>query len=293
MRPESEWVSYYLRTLLNVEQASEHTIQAYAQDLRQLAEFAGPYGQLESRDLRRWGAALLAGGLSPRTVARKIAVVRSFYRFAQRQGFREDNPAQRLLAPRFRPALPRTLTMDEAHDLMEQARLRPGPLGLRNWALLEILYGSGLRSQEAVSLNLPDIDMDTSFVHVTGKGGKQRIVPFGSKAQDALAQYFRGGRPALARQGTQAVFLNYRGTRLTTRSVRRIIKVVLARGAIQRNVSPHWLRHSFATHMLMNGADLRVIQELLGHSMLRTTQLYTLVSQEHIASVYQHAHPRA
>ncbi|MCY0909069.1 MAG: recombinase XerC [Sulfobacillus thermosulfidooxidans] len=290
---ESEGIAYYLRYLQNVEHAAVNTIEAYRRDLRQLVEAAGPYETLSSQDLRRWAASLLAQGLAPRSVARKVAVVRGFYRFAQRHGLRADNPAQRLLAPRFRPSLPRTLTMDEAHDLIEQAPKRPGPLGLRDWALLELLYGAGLRSQEAVSLNQHDVDLVANVVHVQGKGGKQRVVPFGTKAHDALYQYVEHGRPRLARSSVQALFVNYQGGRLTTRSVRRIIKSVLAKAAIQRNVSPHWLRHSFATHMLMNGADLRVIQELLGHSTLRTTQLYTLVSQEHIATVYQHAHPRA
>jgi site-specific recombinase XerD len=293
MKPVEQWVGYYLRSLQNVEQASVHTLRAYEQDLAQLNQFAGPLGAINTKDLRRWTVYLLEQGRSPRSVARKMAVARSFFRFAQRQGWRADNPAQRLLSPRFRPALPRTLTMDEAHEVMESAHAGHGALGIRNWALLEILYGAGLRSQEAVSLNMEDIDLGTCFVHVHGKGGKERIVPFGAKAKEALVAYFRQARPTLVQRASHAVFVNYRGSRLSTRSVRRIVKVVVAHSAIQRNMSPHWLRHSFATHMLMNGADLRVIQELLGHSLLRTTQLYTLVSQEHIAKVYQHAHPRA
>ncbi len=293
MKPVDAWVPYYLSSLQNVAQASDHTIRAYAQDLAQLRQFCGPWDGIDSKSLRRWMVHLLEQGSSPRSVARKMAVARSFFRFAHREGWRSDNPAWRLLSPRFRPALPRTLTVDEAHDMMESARAGQGALGARNWALLEILYGAGLRSQEAVSLNMEDVDLQTCFVHVRGKGGKERIVPFGAKAHDALEAYFLNARPSLVRTGSRAVFVNYRGGRLSTRSVRRIVKVVVATAAIQRNMSPHWLRHSFATHMLMNGADLRVIQELLGHSLLRTTQLYTLVSQEHIATVYQHAHPRA
>ncbi len=293
MKPASEWVEYYLSTLLHVEQASRNTTRAYAHDLKQLEEFAGPYDVMTSKDIRRWSALLMKQGLSPRTVARKLAVVRSFYRFVYKQRWRADNPASRLLAPRFRPLLPRTLTMDEAHDLMESANKTSKRLGLRNWALLEIMYGAGLRSEEAVSLDLRDVDMATCFVRVRGKGGKERVVPFGRKAQAALEGYIVHLRSRLVSRQTEALFLNYRGTRLSTRSVRRIVKIVLVRAALKRNVSPHWLRHSFATHMLMNGADLRVIQELLGHSLLRTTQLYTLVSQEHIARVYQNSHPRA
>ena len=293
MKPANEWAEYFINTLLNVEQASLNTTRAYAQDLKQLQAFAGSFDAITSKEIREWSASLMRQGLSPRTVARKLAVVRSFYRFAQRQWWRSDNPAGRLLAPRFRPLLPRTLTMDEAHDLVESAQQTSGRLGLRNWALLEMLYGAGLRSQEAVSLNLGDVDMTTCFVRVQGKGGKERVVPFGRKAREALDNYMLNLRPNLVRSRTNALFVNYRGTRLTTRSVRRIVKIVLVRAALQRNVSPHWLRHSFATHMLMNGADLRVIQELLGHSLLRTTQLYTLISQEHIAQVYQNSHPRA
>ncbi|SMC07355.1 integrase/recombinase XerC [Sulfobacillus thermosulfidooxidans DSM 9293] len=293
MKPVNEWVEYYIKTLILVEQASEHTARAYAQDLHQLEKFVGALDQVGTKDIRAWISSLMKQGLAPRTVARKLAVIRSFYRFVKRQGWRTDNPANRLLTPRFRPLLPRTLTMDEAHDLIESAKNMPGPLGLRNWALMEILYGAGLRSQEAVSLNIADVDLTSRFVRVKGKGGKERVVPFGTKASQALDAYLLRGRKALVRTRTTALFVNYRGGRLTTRSVRRIVKNVLAKAAIQRNVSPHWLRHSFATHMLMNGADLRVIQELLGHSLLRTTQLYTLVSQEHIAKVYQNAHPRA
>lgn len=293
MRPANEWGQYYLDTLSHVEQASPHTTRAYAHDLKQLELYAGSYDVITAKDIRQWSGSLMKQGLSPRTVSRKLAVVRSFYRFVRKQRWRADNPASRILAPRFRPALPRVLTMDEAHDLMESAKKTSKTLGLRNWALLELLYGAGLRSQEAVSLNIEDIDMATSFAQVRGKGGKERVVPFGHKAREALEDYMIHLRPQLVLPRAQALFVNYRGTRLSTRSVRRIVKLVLVRSALKRNVSPHWLRHSFATHMLMQGADLRVIQELLGHSLLRTTQLYTLVSQEHIAQVYQNSHPRA
>ncbi len=293
MKPTSEWVEHYLRTLVYVEQASPHTARAYSQDLRQFEAFAGALDKVTSRDIRSWISELMKSGLSPRTAARKLAVIRSFFRFVRYQSWRSDNPASRILTPRFRPLLPRVLTMDEAHDFMESARHLSGKLGLRNWALLELLYGAGLRSQEAVSLNNNDVVMPARFVRVKGKGGKEREVPFGRKAGEALERYLSELRPHLASPRTAALFVNYRGTRLTTRSVRRVVKSVLARSAIQRQVSPHWLRHSFATHMLANGADLRVIQELLGHSLLRTTQLYTLVSQEHITKVYLNAHPRA
>lgn len=274
-------------------EVSEHTRRAYESDLRQFFEMVGKAEEITTKDIRRYLVALSQAGVSPRSIARKLAVVRSFYRYLERQGLVAENPARRVLAPRFRRGLPRALTVDEMRQFIEAAMRERGPLGLRNWALIELMYGGGLRSQETVDLNLSDINRRTGMVAVKGKGGKPRLVPIGRKALEALDAYLTGGRPQLARTGEAALFVNARGTRLTTRSVRRIIKATLVKSALRRNISPHWLRHSYATHMLMGGADLRTVQELLGHSSLSTTQLYTYVSQEQLSRIYHETHPRA
>lgn len=248
---------------------------------------------VDAKGLRHYSRTLGERGLAARSVARKLSVVRSFYRYLESEGIRADNPARRLLAPRYRRSLPRVLTIDEMAEYIESATRQKGPLGLRNRALLEVMYGAGVRSDEAVRLNLENLSLSEGLVKVLGKGAKERIVPVGKVAIEALSHYFSQGRPHLQRRTTSAVFLNARGGRLTTRSVRRVVKATLAYSAIRRNISPHWLRHSYATHLLMNGADLRVVQELLGHVSLRTTQIYTYVSQEQLARIYAQAHPRA
>jgi site-specific recombinase XerD len=226
-------------------------------------------------------------------MARKLSVVRSFYRYLEHEHLRVDNPARRILSPKFRARLPRVLTIDEIMAMMEAAYLERGPLGVRNLSLVETMYGAGLRSQEVVDMNLPDIFWDTGMIKVTGKGRKERKVPLGRYGLTALRRYLTESRPLLVKTATDALFLNRRGGRLTTRSVRRIVKITMLRSAVSRNISPHWLRHSYATHLLMNGADLRIVQELLGHASLRTTQIYTHISQDQLIRVYQAAHPRA
>ncbi len=273
--------------------ASPHTISAYRSDLGQWLAVDPDLAAWDSRRLRKYVMARAAGANTARTVARKVAALRSFYRFLEREGVVDPNPARRIAGPRFRRALPRVLTIDEASALIEAAMKQAGPRGLRNWALLEVLYGGGLRASEVVGLNLGDVDWSARFLKVRGKGKKERWVPFGSKADEALSTYLGAGRPALAGLDESAVFVNHRGGRLNVRSVGRIVKSVLAASAIGRNISPHWLRHSFATHLLMNGADLRIVQDLLGHESLHTTQIYTHISQDHLTRVYQRAHPRA
>lgn len=281
----------YMRGLRN---ASVHTIVAYRRDLEDAQSQMGDLVHAGSADVRRYLRTVSQErNVSARTLARKLSVLRSFYRFCQAQGVRDDNPARRLLLPKYRPALPRVLTMDEMGHVLEAAVAGRGALGLRNWALLEVMYGGGLRSQETVSLDFKDIDWQSGLLKVRGKGKKDRIVPMGRWGMAALGRYRDEGYPHLMRRTTPAVFLNYRGGRLTTRSVRRIVKATLVKAAVTRRVSPHWFRHSYATHMLMNGADLRVVQELLGHESLRTTQIYTYVSQEYLSRVYSQAHPRA
>ncbi len=294
--PKSEHpeVAAYLRHLDAVEEVSANTLKAYATDLAQFVEFVNrDLASADAKAVRRYVAHLGAAGISPRSAARKLAVIRSLYRYLEREGRIAANPAKRVLAPRFRRGLPRVLTVDEMRQFIEAAMREQGPLGVRNWALIELMYGGGLRSQEAVDLDLGGVDYAQGMVRVTGKGRKQRIVPVGRYALAALDRYVKEGRPQLASSREKALFVNARGGRLTTRSVRRIVKATLLKSALHRNISPHWLRHSYATHLLMGGADLRVVQELLGHESLRTTQIYTYVSQEQLGRIYQNAHPRA
>lgn len=287
------WVEAYLRHLDVVDEVSNHTLAAYKSDLAQFLGFAGQVSAVDTKLVRRYMAHLGTQGIAPRSVARKLSVIRSFYRYLERENAVTVNPAKRVLAPRFRRGLPRVLTVDEMRQFIEAAMKDKGPLGLRNWTLIELMYGGGLRSQEAVDLNVKDVDRQAGMVHALGKGKKDRIVPVGRYALQALEQYLDHGRPKLVGLSEKALFVNARGGRLTTRSVRRIIKATLMKSALHRNISPHWLRHSYATHLLMGGADLRVVQELLGHESLRTTQIYTHVSQEQLGRVYQNTHPRA
>ncbi len=286
------WLERYVIELAG-RGASPHTIAAYRSDLSQWLAVDPDLAAWDGKRLRHYVMERSAGPNTARTVARKVAAIRSFYRFLERAGEIDLNPTRRMVSPRFRRGLPRVLTIDEASTLIESAMKASGPLGLRNWALLEVLYGGGLRASEAVSLSLGDVDWPTRFLKVRGKGKKERWVPFGTKAERALASYLDAGRPALAGPGESAVFVNHRGGRLNVRSVGRIVKSVLAASAIGRDISPHWLRHSFATHLLMNGADLRIVQDLLGHESLHTTQIYTHISQDHLTRVYQRTHPRA
>ncbi len=285
-------IDQYLRYLAAVEGCSEHTLRAYRSDLEQFQLQVGSLLMVDAKRIRRWLMELGESGMAARTVARKLSVVRSCFRYCEREGIR-DNPARRILAPRFRARLPRVLTMDEMAAMMETAIKGRGALGIRNWAIVETLYGAGLRSQEATGMDLKDMDLDQGIIRVAGKGGKPREVPIGSYGVRALTQYVKEARPQLVRHSTMAVFLNHRGGRLTTRSLRRIVKATMLKSAAHRNVSPHWLRHSYATHLLMNGADLRVVQELLGHASLKTTQIYTHISQDQLTRVYQNTHPRA
>lgn len=288
------WVKAYLQYLSSVDDVSDHTLRAYESDIVQLMTFAGPPEGIDARVLRRHLAHLGEAGVSARSVARKLAVVRSFFRWLEREGYVSENPAKRVLAPRFRRSLPRVLTVAEMQQFIEAAMKDTGALALRNWALVELMYGGGLRSQEAVDLDVLDVDLGSRLVRALGKGKKERMVPIGQHAVRAVTRYLEEGRPQLVSSSRQrALFVNARGGRLTTRSVRRVVKAVLVKSALHRNISPHWLRHSYATHMLMGGADLRVVQELLGHESLRTTQIYTYVSQEQLGRIYQNAHPRA
>jgi integrase/recombinase XerC len=280
--------------------ASVHTRRAYLADLAQYAAFLAEQGAAlvpSSPLLVRAFVARAAGASGPASLARKLSTLRSFYRFLVREGLAPGNPARAVASPRRPKLLPKVLPEEEVVALIEAPPALEGPLALRDRAFLELLYASGLRVSELTGLDVGDVDLAQGLVRVLGKRRKERIVPFGGAAADAVKRWLDEGRPSLAAEAkgrpTSALFLNHRGGRLTARSVaRRIEKWVLAAG-LPRHVHPHVLRHSFATHLLGNGADLRGIQELLGHASLSTTQRYTHLDWKRLAEVYDRAHPRA
>jgi integrase/recombinase XerC len=278
--------------------ASAHTIRAYLADLAQYASFLAAEGTPlvpSSPALVRAFVARAAATAGPASLGRKLSTLRSFYGFLVREGLAPGNPARAVSSPRRPKRLPQVLPEEEAAALVE-APAEGTPLALRDRAFLELLYASGLRVSELTGLAVGDVDLAERLVRVLGKRRKERIVPFGTAAAEALQRYLEGARPALAAESGaagDALFLNHRGGRLSARSVaRRIARWVLAAG-LPRHVHPHVLRHSFATHLLGNGADLRGIQELLGHASLSTTQRYTHVDWKRLAEVYDRAHPKA
>jgi integrase/recombinase XerC/integrase/recombinase XerD len=280
------------------------TRTAYAIDARGLAAWASERdtepATIDLRTLRRYAASLSAAGQAPSTVARKLAGLRALFRVLREQGERPDNPADLLTAPKRPRRLPRVLRAEEVAALLDRIP-DTTPLELRDRALFELAYASGLRAEELVTLTLDALDFDGEAVRVEGKGGKTRIVPMGEPALRATERYLSRGRPALAaeaaRDGCSAVFLSKSGRALSTSDVRRRLRS-WARQAATRvpalaGAHPHALRHSFATHLLEGGADLRAIQELLGHQAISTTQVYTRVESARLRSAYAGAHPRA
>ncbi len=292
-------IQRFERHLATERRGSAHTSRAYLSDLAQYASYLREIGVPivpSSPAAVRGFLARAAGACGPVSLGRKLSAIRSFYRFLVREGVSPTNPARGVASPRRPKRLPEVLPEDEVAVLVETPA-GADALALRDRAFLELLYGSGLRVSELTSLSLPDVDLEHGLVRVMGKRAKERVVPFGKPARAALRRWLDEGRPVLAAAGAgrdaQALFLNHRGGRLSPRSVaRRIDRAVLASG-LSRRVHPHVLRHCFATHLLGNGADLRAIQELLGHASLSTTQRYTHVDWKRLASVYDACHPRA
>jgi integrase/recombinase XerC/integrase/recombinase XerD len=277
--------------------AAAKTRQAYAADLRQFAAWAScrrvePPG-VTHRVLRHYAAALSERRSAPATVARKLAALRAFFTTLREHGEIAANPADLLSAPKRAQELPAVLAPDAVSALLDRIPAST-PLELRDRALFEIAYASGLRAEELVSLDLSSVDFDAEELRVEGKGAKTRFVPAGEPALRALARYLERARGALARgDGENALFLSKSGRRLSTSDIRRRLSVWARHAAVQGAVHPHALRHSFATHLLEGGADLRTIQELLGHASVSTTQTYTRVESARLKSAYARAHPRA
>jgi integrase/recombinase XerC len=296
------WIDEYLRYLRFQRNASPHTLRNYESDLRQFSLFLTrtPSGdprpepelsQIDNLTIREFLGVLYQRGNTRSSVARKLAAVRSLLKFLSAHGAIPGNPAKLVASPRQEKRLPEHLMRDAVVELIEAPDVS-NALGKRDRAILELLYASGIRVGELVGLDLGDVELREGVVRVLGKGRKERIVPFGSKARDAVEAYLPARRELSRRSSAEALFLNIRGGRLTSRSVRNIVDRYTSFTARKLKVHPHTLRHTFATHMLDAGADLRSIQELLGHESLSTTQKYTHVSIEQLIRTYRSCHPR-
>lgn len=282
--------------------ASSRTIESYQNDIWQFIDFLSTELNIPGEQVipdcvnhlivRKHLALLQKSGLKRTTIARKMASLRAFFRFLNREEIVTTNPVTGVSSPKLQKRLPRVLYQDEAWALV-QAPDGTNPAGLRDRAILEVLYSSGLRVSELVGMDLGSVDLSLGYVRVMGKGAKERIVPLGSYACNALENYLNRGRPYLGKDSGTALFLNKYGGRISARSIRNIVDKYVAQVSIQKKLSPHSIRHSFATHLLDGGADLRTVQELLGHVKMSTTQIYTHVSKEKLMNVYEKNHPRA
>jgi len=300
----------FLEHLRYERNVSEHTLRNYTSDLQQFFEHLAPteqkvgaqrklpdIKQIDHITIREWLSTLHTSQKRKSSIARKLAALRTFFQFLVREGIVETNPAKVVATPRLEKKLPQHLSVEEAVRFIETPDIETD-LGKRDRAMLELLYATGVRVSELTKLNVSDLDLRHKLIRVFGKRRKERIVPFGEPALESLQNYlsvrerFLSQAPISLRDNS-ALFLNYQGTRITTRSVGRMVEKYIRICAGLHNISPHALRHSFATHLLDSGADLRDIQELLGHARLSTTQIYTHVSMEKLIDVYDKAHPKA
>jgi integrase/recombinase XerC len=293
MRKELDEFLAYLKHERN---ASVHTISSYRIDLTQLADYLETrkirLPQVDNVVLRGFLAELYRRNLTKTSVARKLAAVRSFFNYGVRRRWLDENAAKVVATPRLDQHVPGFLSEEEMRKLLEVPSA-DDPLGLRDRAIFEVFYATGIRVSELVGIGLEDLSLEERMVRVKGKGKKERLVPFGRKAEASLRAYLAVRHEFPLRLGETSIFLNYRGTRLSPRSVQRLTAKYLRKAALRRNLSPHALRHSFATHLLSRGADLRVIQELLGHESLATTQKYTHMDVAQLLDIYRKSHPRA
>lgn len=290
-------IDAYLTYLRDVRRMSANTLESYARDLTSLAAFAEKRGvaveSLERRDLETFVRGLMASGLSPRSAARCVACVRGLYKFIAVERRLPANPADDLRSPRAWPALPKFLSLEEVDRLLEQPDTTT-PRGLRDKALIEVLYATGLRVSELINLRAGDLHLEEGYLTCIGKGDKQRIVPLGHSAAEWVQRYVREGRAALVKQRASPwLFVNARdGGPLSRVGFWKVLKAYGTSAGLSRGLSPHVLRHSFATHLLERGADLRMIQVMLGHADLSTTQIYTHVLEARLRAVYDKFHPR-
>lgn len=289
-------IDAYINHLRLVKGASEHTLRSYAGDIIGFFDFAKETDiQIDQLLVRRYLAHLQKQGNARSSAARKLASLRSFFKYLVKREIIEDDPTEGIRSPKKGQYLPKVVDEDKITALMNAPDITTAE-GLRDKAILETLYATGLRISELLSLTVNDVNSKSDEISVIGKRNKQRIVLIGSKAKEALEQYVESGRPMLASKSkirTDALFLGFRGTKLVSTSVRRLLNKYVDKISDTLKISPHTLRHSFATHLLNHGADLRSVQELLGHESVVTTQIYTHVSQERLKEVYDRTHPRA
>ncbi len=283
---------------------SENTIFAYRNDLHQLAGFVEeeaakrgtipPWAAFDRQAMMSYLLDLKGRGYAATTIARKVAAIKSFFGFMVAEGALKDNPTRDVASAKVGKSLPKPISISQVHRLLEQTTKLSTPEAKRDKAMLELLYATGMRVSELVSLNLADLDTEGGYVRCFGKGHKERLIPIYERAVRAVKEYLTDARPRLARDSEgKAVFLNRRGERLTRQGLWQILKGYAKSAELGTEITPHTLRHSFATHMLSGGADLRSVQELLGHANISTTQVYTHLTTEHIRSTYEKSHPRA
>jgi len=286
----------FLRSLRE-RNASVHTLKAYTGDLGKFATYVGDVGwkQIDHARIRGFLSHLYDQGLSKTSVARALAAVRSLYRWLAREGAVDQNPAALVATPRLPRKLPRVPTIEEINTVLDGEMPELAAWPERDRLIFELLYGCGIRNSELIGIDLDDVRWSGEAILVRGKGRKERYVPFGDAVKSALDSYLPERQQKLAerKQSTRALLVNLRGTRLTTRSVGRIVKRIAVAKGLSPDVHPHTLRHAFGTHLLEEGADLRAIQEMLGHERLSTTQRYTQLSMKHVLAVYDQTHPRA
>ncbi len=289
-------VSDFLRHLRE-KNSSPHTIKAYAGDLESFAAYCGSrdWKRIDHIAIRGFLSQLYERGLSKASVARALAAVRSLYRWLAQEGVVEQNPAKLVATPKLPKKLPRVPTIEEMNSVLDGQMPETAAFPERDRLMLELLYGCGIRNSEMTGINVDDVRISAEAILIRGKGKKERYVPFGESVKSALAAYLPARQATLAetRKNCAALLINQRGGRLTTRSVGRIVKRIAVAKGLSPDVHPHTLRHAFGTHMLEEGADLRAIQELLGHERLATTQRYTQLSMKHVLQVYDQTHPRA
>ena len=291
-------MSEFLVCLRSQRNASEHTVKAYRKDLRKFCNYAGKeldWRRVEHRQIRGFLSELLGNGLSKPSIARALASLRSFYKWMAREGHVQQNPAALVSTPKLPKKLPRVPTMEQMNGLLDSRLPENAAFAARDRAIFELLYGCGLRNSELVGIQLDDIGWSSEVIRVRGKGKKERLVPLGEAAAVAVREYLPERQRILeaGKRSSSTLLVNLRGGSLTTRSVGRIVKSIAVAGGLSSEVHPHTLRHAFGTHMLEEGADLRAIQELLGHERLSTTQRYTRLTSAHITRVYDETHPKA
>ena len=295
LKPDGQAIELFLAYLRDQRQVSPHTLSNYQRDLNKLLNFCreqsiGAWQELRDHHIRSFAAKLRHKGLASRSMQRNLSSIRSFYNFLLREGMAQINPATSVSAPKQNRQLPDLLDVDQVAKLLDIKA--DDPFSLRDWAIMELMYSSGLRLSELTNLDLHDIDLRDQTVRITGKGSKTRISPIGRFAIEALRQWLKS-RAGIAKHDEQAIFVNKNGTRLAQRTIQSRMRQWAIKQGLDKHVHPHMLRHSFASHLLESSGDLRAVQELLGHSDISTTQIYTHVDFQHLASVYDKAHPRA